>query len=293
MGRELKRVDVGFQWPINKVWSGYLNPHYTAKECSHCGGSGYSPEAKHLADLWYGYVPFKPEDRGSIPFTPDDEAVMAFATRNVTRAPEFYGSGKMAIHIEAIRLCALWNNSWSHHLNSDDINALVAADRLYDFTHTFDPVNRWKKKDPAYLPTPREVNIWSISGLGHDSINQWVCVKAECARKGVSYTCDECGGAGNHWPSPEAKQTYEDWEPTEPPAGDGYQIWETVSEGSPISPVFATPELLAGHMTKTKWGADKGTPYETWLAFIRGPGWAPSMVIDAAGIRSGVRAMAV
>lgn len=32
----------------------------------------------------------------------------------------------------------------------------------------------------------------------------------------------------------------------DPPEGDGYQLWETTSEGSPISPVFATlDELLA------------------------------------------------
>lgn len=29
-----------------------------------------------------------------------------------------------------------------------------------------------------------------------------------------------------------------------PPKGDGYQLWETTSEGSPISPVFATLDEL-------------------------------------------------
>jgi hypothetical protein len=35
------------------------------------------------------------------------------------------------------------------------------------------------------------------------------------------------------------------WRPTEPPSGEGYQLWEIVSEGSPVSPVFALPEELA------------------------------------------------
>lgn len=65
-------------------------------------------------------------------------------------------------------------------------------------------------------------------------------------------------------------------------------MWETVSEGSPISPVFATPEELARHMAATRWGADRGTPYETWLAFIRGPGWAPSMVGTSGRLMNGV-----
>ena len=30
----------------------------------------------------------------------------------------------------------------------------------------------------------------------------------------------------------------------EPPKGEGYQLWETTSEGSPISPVFETLDKL-------------------------------------------------
>ena len=43
-------------------------------------------------------------------------------------------------------------------------------------------------------------------------------------------------------------------------------------------------------MAGTRWGADKGTSYETWLRFINGPGWAPSMVMDASGVRTGADA---
>ena len=74
--------------------------------------------------------------------------------------------------------------------------------------------------------------------------------------------CAHCDGEGIHWPSAEAKQAYDDWKPTDPPKGEGYQIWETVSDGSTISPVFATPEELAQHMATTRWGADCGTGME-------------------------------
>jgi len=67
-----------------------------------------------------------------------------------------------------------------------------------------------------------------------------------------------------------------------------------VSDGSPISPVFATPEELAEHMAGTRWGADHGTPYETWMQFIIGPGWALSMVgSKTGGIIPGVQAVPV
>jgi hypothetical protein len=70
MGRELKRVALDFKWPENKVWDGYLNPHYAkSHDCPECAGSGSSPEAQRLANLW--------------------------------------------------------NCGWSHHLNADDVAALL------------------------------------------------------------------------------------------------------------------------------------------------------------------------
>jgi len=291
MGRELKRVPLDFTWPENKVWEGYLNPHYEkCHKCQVCAGSGYSPEAKRLQDQWYGNAYFRPEDRGSVPFAPEHPAVWAFAERNVSHSPNFYGSDTDAVLREARRLARLFNAGWKHHLNASDVAALVAGGRLMDFTHTCKRGEGWKSKEPPYIPTPEEVNVWSLTGFGHDSINCWVVVRAECERLGIETNCLHCDGEGSIWDSPEAEQKAETWEKIEPPAGKGYQIWETVSEGSPISPVFATPEELARYMAGKKWGADKGSSYETWLKFINGPGWAPSMIMDASGVHTGADA---
>ena len=71
MGRELKRVPLGFDWPLNKAWDGYINHHYKkSHKCDLCDGTGSSPCARVLRDQWYGYAPFKPEDRGSKPLLP-------------------------------------------------------------------------------------------------------------------------------------------------------------------------------------------------------------------------------
>ena len=78
-----------------------------------------------------------------------------------------------------------------------------------------------------------------------------------------------------------------------PPLGDGYQLWETTSEGSPMSPVFETPEELAEWLEATE--ASSFGPmtcsYDQWLEFIKGPGWAPSAILDEKGFRSGVCAI--
>ncbi|MBK8773043.1 MAG: hypothetical protein IPM06_21795 [Rhizobiales bacterium] len=52
MGRELKRVPLDFQWPMDKPWSGYLNPHYAkSRNCAACSGSGATTASQRLGDL--------------------------------------------------------------------------------------------------------------------------------------------------------------------------------------------------------------------------------------------------
>lgn len=72
-----------------------------------------------------------------------------------------------------------------------------------------------------------------------------------------------------------------------------YQMYETCSEGTPISPVMASPEELA------QWLSDNGASsfgsmtatYDQWLSVCKG-GWAPSAVVQNGILESGVAAMA-
>ena len=62
-----------------------------------------------------------------------------------------------------------------------------------------------------------------------------------CARiKGVPFTEFGCPDWDEYLKEPIAKLK----ELLEPPKGEGYQLWETTSEGSPVSPVFATLDEL-------------------------------------------------
>jgi hypothetical protein len=92
--------------------------------------------------------------------------------------------------------------------------------------------------------------------------------------------CPTCEGDGDVCPKVEPKAYRLDEVPawTED-RGYGWQMWETTSEGSPISPVLDTPEELA------RWLVDNGTSafgsitatYEDWLAMTEGPGDDPAM----------------
>lgn len=69
-------------------------------------------------------------------------------------------------------------------------------------------------------------------------------------------------------------------------------MYENVSEGTPISPAFATPEELARWLADNEasaFGRDTA-PYEWWLAVARG-GWAPSAAIVDGRMVSGVEAI--
>lgn len=64
----------------------------------------------------------------------------------------------------------------------------------------------------------------------------------------------------------------------------GYQMYENVSEGTPVSPVFATAEELEDWLVDTQ-GHSRGAAKN----FVE-TGWAPSMVMMGGRIASGIDA---
>ena len=276
--RELRRVPLDFHWPLNTVWGGYRDPFYTQSEkCDACDGTGESPEYKRLGDEWYGYASFDPAAYGATPITVDHPSIVRLAERN-------YPSGSPGIvRAEARRLHDHMRGQWSHHLIQADVDALIEAGRLMDFTHTPRTPeqvaivkakiaaggNSWLPKPNGYTPTADEVNAWSIGGMGHDSINRWVCVKARAKREGItSQHCPRCV-EGRIWPSEKIRKQSARWKATKPPTGEGFQLWETCSEGSPVSPVFATLDDLCGYAAAhcTTFASHKASA-EQWRAML-------------------------
>lgn len=289
MGREIRRVALDFDWPLDKVWKGFLMPESLhEKTCTDCDGSGYSPEARNLRDRWYGYVPFDPAETGSVPFTPETPEVRAFAERQIERTPEYYGTGERAVLRECLRICKLWNAQWSHHLAQEDVDALIAGDRLWSLTHDFDPETRWTPKDPMPEITADQVNRWSLEGFGHDSINCHVVIEARCERNGLEKTCKTCKGHGSVEAYEGQREEAENWESTDPPAGEGWQVWETTSEGSPISPVFPDREGVIQWLMSPAYnrGMSRSLTRKQAENFV-GNGWAPSFFIDINGVHPG------
>jgi hypothetical protein len=82
------------------------------------------------------------------------------------------------------------------------------------------------------------------------------------------------------------------------PKGDGWQLWQTVSDG-PVTPVFATAEQLIDYMSQPcdcgeRWCEDpwpklprgKGWRRPVAEKFVREAGWIPSMIMQGGRVLS-------
>lgn len=148
-------------------------------------------------------------------------------------------------------------------------------------------------------------HIALLDGSYRQSYAEWLEEKAQW-QKGFRLDWGKSDGDNRVWKPIEDEyrdQTFEEWggEAPEPqnymPDWDESELthimmYETCSEGTPISPAFETPEELA------RWLADNGASafgsmtatYEQWLATCRA-GWAPSAIASPeTGLMSGVEA---
>ena len=202
MGREIKRVAANFDWPLEKIWDGFLMPDELRPiPCKTCDQQGTNQATKEIAD-------------------------------------NFYGDGRAD------------PNRWCDKITQDEVEALVREGRLMDLTHTWSREQRWRPKDPPYMPTADEVNRLNARASlnGHDAINRWILIKARAQRLGVYGDCPRCGGHGEGWRDDAHHAAHDAWTETEVPSGDWWQVWETVSEGSPVTPAFATAEELIEYL---------------------------------------------
>lgn len=196
-----------------------------------------------IDELWHGYLSGEDfpqcSDCGGEGYGPEARAI----------AHTFYPH-QIASHY-ADRL------AWHDKLGQVEVDHLQAQGRLRTWRD-----GAWHN-DPL---TADEVNQRQRGGGfdGHDGINRWILIRFRCERLGIEVNCSICAGHGTIATDAERAKA-EEWEPTEPPEGEGYQLWNTTTEGHPMTPVFATLDELCAHAAEhcSTFGYDKASA-EGW-----------------------------
>lgn len=165
---------------------------------------------------------------------------------------------------------------WCYKLTQDEVDALIANGRLWDFTRDFIPGRGWVDKDPVPFISAEMINAIARKRFIHDAINRNICVETRAKRLGVYGLCPACGGDGCVWFSERVRELSDKWYEEErygPPTGEGWQVWEDVADGSPVSPVFATSDALV------IWLVSEGYSEAAARGFIQQE-WVPSAVFS-------------
>jgi hypothetical protein len=226
MGRVLKRVPLDFNWKIGQKWKGFLNP-YRSHRCEACDGSGLNEETKKIQDEWYS---LDNAVYSQNPFNPKTRYNTLAHSYNITE-----------VEVEALVRYGRLSDLIGYPCYFDEEQG-----KWLTYDKKLAPSERkWHETTEPKFPTTAEVNEWNLrSVFGHDSINASICTKARAKDLGVYGHCEMCDGEGEIWFSDDIKKMSESWKRVEPPHGEGYQMWENTSEGSPMSPVFESLEEL-------------------------------------------------
>jgi hypothetical protein len=181
-----------------------------------------------------------------------------------------YDLDKKGRQIEATRRIVGDCRRWSHQITQAEVDYLISKDRL------------WKGA------AAEQVNRWDFLQVGHDGINQHYLIEHRATRLGIWGYCPKCRGECVTYRSAAHRRSVEGWKPRELPEGDGYALWFTVTEGSPVSPVFETPKALADWLAVNHYSDGRFASWQ-WLKLIEA-GWCPSGISGPGGFMNGLKA---
>jgi hypothetical protein len=214
MSREVRRVPLDFNWPIGEVWEGYQMPdRLRGNRCTDCV-NGTTPAACWLYKL-AGRIDMLGEDVGA---------------QQLGRNMHPY----LARDMDAATTGFINEND---RKVSDPSVVRPGADIL-------DLLAGLTGEPPEYHKS------WFRGGMGHKVGHAIISAAGLDPRTwGVCPTCEGCGSVEKY---PGQRAEADAWAQTGPPTGEGWQFWETVSEGSPVSPVCATADDLITWLVEHK-----------------------------------------
>ena len=149
-----------------------------------------------------------------------------------------------------------------------------------------------KKPNGKYLKLCDDYG--TVSAAWDEGAAKWregLCASCDPAHPWMAITSEDRGKtfAEHNGERPVASEYMPVWAPEQ---ATHYMMYETCSDGTPISPAFATPQELARWLFDNNASAfgSATASYEAWLRVARGH-WAPSVMIIGGVVESGVEAV--
>lgn len=258
--RELKRVPLDFDCPVGATWQPLIDrpKHHSLPPCPDCSkpaadmghsyygghGDGLSPGARAIQEMWYASFIASPMRehvtlRGHIGQKELDLLIKDEHFTTVIDCPE--GCKRVGQREKPEEVTPNW---WK-----TDCKECGGSG--------------WTRK--VLEPTLEEVNeATAAGGMFNDlAVGNYALLNVRCELLGIEKYCPTCEGHGDI-ATAELRKEIDEWEPPSLPEGPGYMLWQTISEGGPVSPVFETldelAEWLADHssiagatFTKAEW----------------------------------------
>lgn len=236
MSRDVKRVALDFDWPLNKTWEGFLRPEgLEGIRCPECDGSGQTDAGWWLQNF---------------------SSRLSMLVSDV--ADQEKGKPMHPWLAEDVYPHGIWEND-EHGQKTFKVKRPSA-----DIVDLFAGLTG---RSPEELKSPFGRESYAIYRILAEAsgVESW----------GI---CKACTDGRTEAYEGQFKER-DEWRPAEPPAGEGWQLWESVSEGSPISPVCKTREAFIEWLTSPMNHRDGPMSKEYAERFVDA-GWAPTFAFS-------------
>lgn len=297
MGREIKRVEANFDWPLGERWAGSVAPPDGKDECPDCKLDGDSCGYNDVGRAFYALGTRRGEH-----FNYKKHFASEWATRHRGTVEIFEEKG-------------LLRDLGYHEANPilpQDVKDTSPTQRAF--------LELLAKKSAETRKWERNYTMGSMIDSRY-ALYDTMCILAEALGSTMeeAFYCRTCKGDATVVVDEEQNRLYENYNaddpdpsvgptPNGPPPGEWWQVWETVSEGSPVTPAFATAEELINYLSENGdlWcqrrmadEAVRGTfglppttkpSRESATRFVLGSGFVPSMVIQDGVIKTDIHA---
>ena len=199
---------------FNEIVHFYFQVDRESKPCVTCVQTGYHPDAQWVTESFCAHSsPFKrrteQQERAKM-------LLASFGSRLPT-APLLEENSFPSAEVlsrygpEFLEFCSTMRSSlfgeWSRSITQDEVDALVEAGRLRDFTHRWEEGKWISKESPV---TAEQVNADQDAGpgkrvgFGHDAINRCILIEARLKRYGIPKSCPTCDGESFLYTAPAA-----------------------------------------------------------------------------------------